>query len=68
MFFIVQVFGCSFSPDGNKIVSCSGDETVRIWEVGSGKELHKLEGHTSVVSCFLFYFVLFLLWVCLIII
>jgi len=27
-------------------VSASGDQTVRVWDVGSGKELKKLEGHT----------------------
>ena len=32
-----------FSPDGKKVATTSGDHTVRIWDVESGKELQKLE-------------------------
>jgi len=32
-----------------KIVTASLDRTVRIWNAESGKELHKLEGHTNMV-------------------
>jgi WD40 repeat protein len=40
-----------YTPDGKKIVSCSGwpegDATVRVWEVASGKLLHTMKGHTG---------------------
>ena len=36
-----------FSADGKYVVSGSGDRTVRIWDVESGKQLKKLEGHTD---------------------
>lgn len=40
-----------YTPDGKKIVSCSGwpvgDATVRVWEVSSGKLLHTMKGHTG---------------------
>ena len=38
------------------LVSCSGDgfdrdNSVRLWDVGTGKELKKLEGHSGYVLC-----------------
>jgi len=41
------VFDVAFSPDGKKIVSTSKDNTARIWDAESGKELKKLEGHLN---------------------
>ena len=38
------------TPDGSKIISGSGDNSVRVWDTSTGKELQKLEGHTSYVS------------------
>lgn len=32
-----EVFSASFSPDGTKIVSTSDDETIKIWDVKTGK-------------------------------
>jgi hypothetical protein len=37
----------AFSPDGQRLASASADNTVRIWEVASGKELLILKGHTK---------------------
>ena len=34
-----------FSPDGARIVSGSGDDTVRVWDAASGAELLVLRGH-----------------------
>ncbi len=43
-----------FTSDTTKIVSCSGfpdgDKTIRIWDIDSGKELHKLTGHTGTID------------------
>ena len=40
-----------FTPDGTKLVSCSGwpegDKTLRIWDVKTGKTIHTLTGHTD---------------------
>ena len=39
---------------GNKIISGSGDNTVRLWDTDSGQLLYTLEGHTSYVNAIAF--------------
>jgi WD40 repeat protein len=48
------VHACDFAPHGKTIVSASKDETVKIWDVESGKCLTTMEGHRYL---FLFFFV-----------
>ncbi len=43
------VYGLAFSPDGTRLASASHDQTVRIWDIASQKELARLEGHTDLV-------------------
>lgn len=44
--------GCDVSPDGTRIVSVSGDETVKIWNAANGKEELALRGRpVSLESC-----------------
>jgi WD40 repeat protein len=54
------VLWVAFSPDGTQALSCSGgywdgvwrtraDCTARLWDVSTGKELHRLAGHTRMV-------------------
>ena len=46
-----QVNSVSFSPDGTKIVSASEDNTIRIWDVKTGKQIGEpLTGHTRAVN------------------
>ena len=41
----------SFSPDGKRIVSASNDETIRIWDVQTGRQIGEpLRGHTGYVK------------------
>jgi len=36
----------TFSPDGTKVVTTSWDDTLRIWDAESGKEMHLFKGHS----------------------
>ena len=39
----------AFLPNGKQIVTGSFGRTASVWDIASGKELHKLEGHTAEV-------------------
>jgi WD40 repeat protein len=43
------VSSVAFSSDGSRVVSGSGDHTVRIWYAVSGAVQHTLQGHTGEV-------------------
>jgi WD40 repeat protein len=38
------VFGCAFSPDGSRLLSCSADGTVRVWNTDTGECLQVFSG------------------------
>ena len=40
-----EVYTVAFSQDSTRALSGGADNTVRIWDVESGQELHCLEGH-----------------------
>ncbi|MGB0084462.1 MAG: caspase family protein [Rhodomicrobiaceae bacterium] len=48
------VWSVAFSPDGHLALSGSEDNTLRLWEVGTGKELRSFNGHTGFVSAVAF--------------
>src|SRR5258708_7893283 len=37
----------AFSPDGLRIVTGSDDQTAKVWEAASGRELLTLKGHSA---------------------
>jgi len=46
------VSGCAFSPDGKLIVSSSWDNTLKVWQSETGREIRTLHGHKDqVTSC-----------------
>jgi WD40 repeat protein len=64
-----NIFSVAFSPEGRRALSCSGtdyfddrlrqelggaDNTVRLWDVQTGQELARLEGHQRNVNCVAF--------------
>ncbi len=44
------IMACSFSPNGNQVLSASMDHTLKLWDAASGLELATLEGHSDEVT------------------
>jgi len=45
-----NITSVAFSSDGNQIVSGSFDQSVRLWDAKTGKQLRELQGHTDPVT------------------
>ena len=43
------VYSVSFSPDGQVLASGGLDKTIKLWDVGSRREIATLKGHSDVV-------------------
>ena len=39
-----------FSPDGMNIASGSNDKTIIIWDIETGKQVKKIEGHADGIT------------------
>ncbi|MCC5613803.1 hypothetical protein LC605_01645 [Nostoc sp. CHAB 5836] len=43
------VYSVSFSPDGKTLASGSADNTIKLWNLETGKEIRTLKGHSEYV-------------------
>ena len=42
------------SPDGKVLVSASDDQTIKFWDLSTGRNFRTLKGHTGGVRCVAF--------------
>ncbi|OUL18193.1 WD40 repeat domain-containing protein [Nostoc sp. 106C] len=45
-----SVYGVSFSPNGKMLATASADNTLKLWNISTGKEIKTLIGHTNSVN------------------
>ena len=43
-------YSVAFSPDGRTLAAGSGDHSIKIWDIASGREVTKLTGHSGIVN------------------
>lgn len=51
---ILPLTNCAFNKSGDRFITGSYDRTCKVWDTGTGSELHTLEGHKNVVYAIAF--------------
>ena len=41
----------AYAPDGKRAISASGDHTLKLWNLETGKEIHTFTGESSMKTC-----------------
>ena len=44
-----KAYTVAFTPDGKQLITGHGDHSIRFWDVTSGNEVRRLQGHTQFV-------------------
>lgn len=44
------VFTATFSPNGNRIATCSSDGSICLWDARTGRQMMNLEGHSGLTT------------------
>eukprot|EP00798_Chlamydomonas_sp_ICE-L_P031397 gene31397-6560_t len=44
------VTGVAFNPTSNQVATCSADGSIRLWDMGTGKQVNSLVGHPTIVA------------------
>lgn len=45
-----KVLAVAFSPDGKLLATTDGDNTAKLWDAATGRELNTLRGHTQIIE------------------
>jgi RNA polymerase sigma factor (sigma-70 family) len=45
-----SIAALAFSPDGKVLAAGTGDDSIRLWDPATGKALHRLRGHTWMIT------------------
>ncbi len=45
-----MIASVAYSPDGGRVASASSDETIKLWDTETGREVRTLRGHSKGIN------------------